>query len=83
MVMYLSNEFVKNRGEDYRILKNNTNNYFTNDLIFEAMMGLMKIDSPDVYNNTNNIMSNSYDNNVERFYTSYGKRRLVDDPACK
>ena len=83
MVMYLSNDFIKNREEDYRILKRNSNKYFTNDLIFEAVMGMMKIDSPDIYNNKNNIMSNLYDNNVERFYTSYGKRRLIDDPMYK
>ena len=83
MTIYLSYDFIKNREAEYQILKNNINEYYTNDLIFELMMGLMKIESNDIYNEVNNIMSSSYDKSVERFYTSYGKRRIMDDPAYK
>lgn len=83
MTIYLSNDFIKNREAEYQILKNNINEYYTNDLIFELMMGLMEIESNDIYNEVNNIMSSSYDKSVERFYTSYGKRRIMDAPAYK
>lgn len=52
--------------------------YFTNDLIFNAMLSIMGISLDSMYEPYNDISSPSYDANVNRFTTLYGKVRLKD-----
>lgn len=52
---------------------------FTNDLLFNAMLGIMHIDLPLMYEGKNDITSMQYDDRIERFTTLYGKRKLQYD----
>mgnify|MGYP006960870347 CR=1 FL=1 len=52
--------------------------YFTNDLIFNTLMGIMHIRANDFYEPENDISSSAYDTNASRFMTLYGKRKIIE-----
>jgi len=83
MFMYMSPSFVKNRHEDYTNLFIKRNDYFTNDLIFELMLGIMGVVDKRLMNDSDMLMLPQYNNDVNRFYTSYGKRKIIDDPTIE
>ena len=57
-------------------LKLHTNSYFTNDLIFDTMLAIMKIHMPTYHEVQNDITLPDYNENMERFRTLYGKEFL-------
>lgn len=78
-VVYLSNSFKNNQQEKYTKIKKSVNKYFTNDLIFNTMFGLMNVKLDGVEEKYNIIWSDEYNNDKERFRTSYGKRKISDE----
>ena len=79
LVIYLSDSFKDDQQENYTKIKKSSDKYFTNDLIFDTMLGLMNIELGKVDEKHNIIWSDKYDNNKERFRTSYGKRKISDE----
>ena len=59
-------------------LKENSNSVFTNDLIFNAVIGIMNIKYSDVYESENDITSKEYDSRKSRFRTLYGRKSILD-----
>ncbi len=49
---------------------------FTNDLLFNAMLGLMHVQIKELYEPENDITSPSYDSTSSRFRTLFGKKKL-------
>lgn len=78
-IVYLSNSFKNNQQEKYTKIKESANRYFTNDLIFNTMFGLMNVKLDGVEEKYNIIWSDEYNNDKERFRTSYGKRKISDE----
>ena len=62
----------------YENAKAHASDYFTNDLIFNTVLGIMNVQYKDMYEPQNDITKSSYDNNIDRFTTLYGKRKIKD-----
>ena len=78
--MYLSPRYMEENKEAVRMLKSRANDYFTNDLIFNTVMGVMGIKAESVYEPENDLTSQDYDGNLGRFLTMYGTKKISDDP---
>ena len=78
LFMCFSNEYKNDNLQICNLLKSRKNDVFTNDLIFNLMLGIMgvKIDGIDEPQNT--FTSNAYDTNVSRFRTLYNKRDIPE-----
>ena len=76
--MAFSSDYEKAHPETYQTLQNHTSAYFTNDLIFNTLMGIMHIRANDFYEPENDISSSAYDTNASRFMTLYGKRKIIE-----
>jgi len=81
--MYLSPRYMEENKEAVRMLKSRANDYFTNDLIFNTVMGVMGIKAESVYEPENDLTSQDYDGNLGRFLTMYGTKKISDDPGLE
>lgn len=77
--MLLSESYIKENQEKFNSLKIAQDKYFTNDLIFNTVLSLMNIKINGMYEAENDISSQQYDSNPERFRTLYGKKGLVNN----
>lgn len=78
MYMYFSPAYAAANPDKISALSQNTNSYFTNDMIFDTALGIMNIHSP--YNNVaNDLSSHSYHHNKNDLKTLYGKKLLSED----
>lgn len=76
--MYFSEEYLKENPEKFNTLKNSQQKYFTNDLIFNAVLGIMNINLENLYEPQNDVTNKIYDDNRQRFKTLYGKKFLSE-----
>lgn len=79
MYMYFSDSYLRDNAEKLYNLKKAQNNIFTNDLIFNAMLGIMNIKNKTLYEPENDLTSSRYDKNRNRFMTLFGKRYIAED----
>ena len=79
MYMYFSPAFLKENEKTFRILRAAQTHYFTNDLIFNTMLGIMDIRNDAFYEAENDLTSPDYNADVKRFKTLYGKRSIMED----
>lgn len=80
MFMTFSDDYMQNRKETINMLKEHEKTYFTNDLIFNTLLSIMDIKLGSMYESTNDITKNSYDDDPHRFLTLYGKVEISKDP---
>lgn len=78
LFVYLSDEYMTLYPETTKALKENTNKYFTNDLIYDMMCGILNIQSPN-YNETQSISSPKYKFTREMLRTNLGQTPLSED----
>lgn len=64
----------------YNALQANHNRYFTNDLAYNLMCGLMDVKS-NCYDESDSIASEKYRHTVETLLTDDGRMPLTDDPT--
>lgn len=76
LYMYLSDAYISQNQPKYQQLLQHTTAPFSNDLLFNLLLGLMNINCADIYEAENDITSASYDSDPARFRTLYGKRQL-------
>ena len=79
MYMYFSPGYIKENEKTFRILQTAQKHCFTNDLIFNTMLGIMDIRNAAFYEAENDLASPGYDPDVNRFKTLYGKRSITED----
>ena len=79
MYMYFSPAYLKENEKTFRILRAAQTHYFTNDLIFNTMLGIMDIRNDAFYEAENDLTSPDYNADVKRFKTLYGKRSIMED----
>ena len=79
MVICMSSKYMENEADKYNVIKNVSDKYFTNDLIFDVMLDLMSIEAGEYVDEKNIIFSEKYDNSVQRFKNSYGKREISEE----
>ena len=82
LFMYLSDEYLKLYPQTASILKSNQNTYFTNDLIYDMICGILNIESPN-YDKSQSITSSKYKFTKETLRTGLGKIPLTSDPTDK
>ena len=70
---------MENEADKYNVIKNVSDKYFTNDLIFDVMLDLMSIEAGEYVDEKNIIFSKKYDSTAQRFKTSYGKREISEE----
>lgn len=76
--MAFSSTYENAYPDTFEILQKHKAYYFTNDLIFNTLMGIMHIQANDFYEPENDLTSPAYDNNQSRFMTLYGKKKIID-----
>ena len=79
MYMYFSSSYIKENEKTFQILRAAQTHYFTNDLVFNTMLGIMDIRNDAFYEAENNLASTSYNADVNRFKTLYGKHSIAED----
>lgn len=83
LTVYLSDSFVEQRPHAYEALIENSDKYWSNDLTFDLMMGLMGLEGVPSYDPKYDLSSKSYDLKPEEVLTMYGKKRVIDDLDAK
>ena len=79
LYMYFSPAYVRENEKTLQTLRAAQTHYFTNDLIFNAMLGVMDIRNDAFYEAENDLTSAEYNADVKRFKTLYGKRSILED----
>lgn len=78
MCMYFSDEYIQEHPNIFQNLKSAQNDVFTNDLIFNTMLGIMDINIENLYEPKNDLTSTTYDKNIYRFKTLYNKKNISE-----
>lgn len=76
--MLLSDDYMASAPETVETLRSHCWAMFTNDLIYNVMLGLMGIEIPGIYEEQNNLASPAYDDAPERFRVLDGAQKLQD-----
>jgi len=79
MYMYFTPAYQKDNEAKVQTLRKARTYYFTNDLIFNTMLGIMDIRNDVLYEAENDLTSASYNSDVNRFMTLYGKKYISED----
>lgn len=77
-VIYLADEYQTLYPETTDNLKNHINNYFTNDLLYETISGILNLKSAHI-DEQNNIASSKYKWDRETLKTNLGENFLNKD----
>ena len=83
MYMFFSEEYQQKQPHKITALRAAQNFYFTNDLIFNVMLGIMDIQNISLYEPKNDLTSPQYDRDLNRFMTLFGKRKIKEDVEGK
>lgn len=78
MYMIFSPTFQERYGDRYTTLQEHRDEYFTNDLIYNTVLGIMGLQEAGSYEPGNDISNRQYDGNVARFTTGYGKKYIQE-----
>lgn len=79
MYVICSDEFLRNESDKVSNLKKNSNEYFTNDLVMDSLLGIMGISLTNYNIDTNDISNAGYDTRTERFKTMHGEFFIKDN----
>lgn len=79
--MAFSQEYQEEYPLIFENLKKHSSDYFTNDLIFNTVLGVMNLHLNGMYESQNDLTNSDYDNNKDRFMTLYGKKKIIDKDA--
>lgn len=82
LFIYVSDEYKTLYPQTFSTMKKHSSLYFTNDLIYEAICGLLQIKS-DRYLPENSILDSSYKFTRETLTTNLGKLKLTEDTEEK
>ncbi|MBO5637319.1 MAG: phosphoethanolamine transferase [Acidaminococcaceae bacterium] len=83
MYMYFSEAYQQQHPQKIATLRAAQKDYFTNDLIFNAMLGIMNIQHNSLYEPENDLTSPQYNKDLNRFSTMFGKRKIKEDAEIK
>jgi len=79
LYMIFSPTYMEKHPDKIKTLRQATGNYFTNDLIYNTLLGIMGIrdgeDEPE-----NDLSNPAYNADIHRFKTLWGEKPIVDDP---
>lgn len=75
-----SDGFIQSSPEFVQTLQQNVVNFFTNDMVFDLLCGLLDIKDQPYYDPENDPTSSSYSRTLRDLTTTSGKFRIADDP---
>ena len=78
---YFSDSYATKYPDRLHALKQNANKPWTNDLVFDVVLGLTNVTNHPFYSESNDIMSPSFNRPYETLYTIHGRLPLTKDPA--
>lgn len=78
MFTYFSDDYIEKYPETYKALLDNKDKYFTNDLAYELVCGILNIKS-NHYDETNSLASPLYKYTRDMLKTNLGQRSLSED----
>lgn len=76
LFVYLSDSYRKNHLNLFESLKSNDHKYFSNDLIFDLMVSLMRIEGVPNFEESLNLSSKKYRLDKASTLTMYGKKHI-------
>ena len=76
LFVYLSDSYRKNHLNLFESLKTNEHKYFSNDLIFDLMVSLMRIEGVPNFEESFNLRSKKYRLDKASTLTMYGKKHI-------
>ena len=76
LFVYLSDSYRKNHLNLFESLKSNEHKYFSNDLIFDLMVSLMRIEGVPNFEESLNLCSKKYRLDKASTLTMYGKKHI-------
>ncbi|WP_231040403.1 phosphoethanolamine transferase [Pectinatus frisingensis] len=79
MFVYLSPEYQKNFPIQTNILRNNENQFFTNDMLYDTICGILNAAS-NHYDAGQDFSSPQYRFNLQNLTTMLGQKKLTEDP---
>ena len=79
LFIYLSKEYADENKDVILNLQAARQKVFTNDFLFNLMLGIMMIQVPSIYEAENDITASTYNSVPDRFKTLYGKKDVVKD----
>lgn len=79
LYIYLSDSYIQNNSAKYKSLEKQKNKLFTNDLLFNLMLGVLGINLNNIYEPNNDPTADTFDNNKELFKTLYGKKYICEE----
>lgn len=83
LFMAFSQRYVAEHRASYDRLRARQGAYFTNDLVYDLMLGIMGVRVDGFYDAKNDMVSDEYDMNPARFTTLYGQRYVTEDTTGK
>ena len=75
-----SDNFIQSSPEVVKALQQNVVKFFTNDMVFDLLCGLLDIKDQPYYDPENDPTSSSYSRTLQDLTTTSGKFRIADDP---
>lgn len=79
---YLADDYISKHPEVYSALKANRDKYWTNDLAYELICGILDIKS-NHYDESNSLASTQYKYTKDMLMTDLGKLHIIDDDIEK
>ena len=77
-VVYFSDNYINRCKNIYTNLKANSDNYWSNDLLYELMVSLLRIEGAPNFNLKLDIASDKYDLDKNSVMTMYGKKHVTE-----
>ena len=78
LYMIFSDSYKQYHNDRYQVLSSARNKVFTNDLLYNTVLGVMGIHYAGHDEPQNDLSNSAYDDNIERFTTLYGKVKIKD-----
>lgn len=78
LCVWLGDEFIAKRKERVKALHNNSNRYWTNDLLYDLMCGMLDVECKD-FKEENSLASDSYRHEYENLTILNGTVHISDD----
>lgn len=79
--IYLSKDYQSALPERYTMLRQHSSDFFTNDLVYDVLCGLLGGESDSFYQSRLDISSPDYAINKDNALTLHGKRHISEDPT--
>ena len=79
MFIYLSDEYKQNNQQATAALTANTDKFFSNDLVYNLICGILNIKS-NHYNEAESLASPKYKFTIENTKAGLGTKNVKDDP---